>query len=155
MHGVFLRKWVASISFLRLQLVAETLPIVTSKIRNANSASGVARLPEFPQWNWALSFALRDSAEISGLGFKHLIRILMVAWLVRWVAVKVGANVQMGRCNRKLRSKSPPLDGHPLHWLTGGVLDWVFQTGCFAPGFTALFSTIGALCATVFYRLRR
>ena len=33
--------------------------------------------------------------------------------------------------------------------------DWVFQTGCFAPGSTALFSTIGALRAPVFYRLWR
>jgi hypothetical protein len=36
-----------------------------------------------------------------------------------------------------------------------GCLNWVFQTGCFAPGFTALFSTIGALRAPVFHRLWR
>jgi len=33
--------------------------------------------------------------------------------------------------------------------------DWVFQTGRLAPGFTALFSTIGALRAPVFYRIWR
>jgi hypothetical protein len=34
-------------------------------------------------------------------------------------------------------------------------LDWVFQTGCFAPGSTALLSTIGALRAPVFSRFWR